>query len=96
MGRFRKLSQTIWRDQLHIFWVPKYRYRVLKVPIGSGVETFIRFFSERQHCEVQEVNVLIDHVHPVVMIPPKVSISTYLGTVKGRSAICVLRKFCKL
>ena len=96
MSRFRKLSQTIWHCQYHIVWVPKYRYRVLKGAIGSEVETCIHVFSEQQHCEVKELNVQIDHVHLLVMIPPKVSISGYVGTVKGRTAIRVLNKFRKL
>jgi putative transposase len=96
MSRFRKLSQTIWHCQYHIVWVPKYRYRVLKGVVGSEVEDCIHVFSEQQHCEVMELNVQVDHVHLLVMIPPKVSISGYVGTVKGRTAIRVLSKFRKL
>ncbi len=96
MSRFRKLSQTIWHCQYHIVWVPKYRYRVLKGGIGREVEACIHVFSEQQGCEILELNVQIDHVHLLVMIPPKVSVSSYVGTVKGRTAIRVLNKFRKL
>ncbi len=96
MSRFRKLSQTLWHCQYHIVWVPKYRYRVLTGTIGREVETCIHVFTEQQGCEVVELNVQVDHVHLLAMIPPKVSVSGFVGTVKGRTAIRVLSKFRKL
>ena len=93
MSRFRKLSQTIWHCQYHIVWVPKYRFKILTGKVAKMVENCVRAFSEQQGCEVLELNVQIDHVHIVVMVPPKVSISGYVGTVKGRTAIGVLNKF---
>jgi putative transposase len=96
MSRFRKLSQTIWHCQYHIVWVPKYRFRVLKGPVAEEVVTCIRIFSEQLGAEIVEMNVQIDHVHLLVMIPPKVSISGFVGTIKGRTAIRVLNKFRKL
>ena len=96
MSRFRKLSQTIWHCQYHIIWVPKYRYRVLSGKIASEVENCIRAFSEQLGCEIVELNIQIDHVHLLVFVPPKVSISSYVGTVKGRTAIRVFNRFRKL
>ena len=93
MSRFRKLSQTIWHCQHHIVWTPKYRFRVLDGKIAKEVNNCIRAFTEQQHSEIVELNVCIDHVHLLVMVPPKVSISDYIGTVKGRTAIRVLNKF---
>jgi len=52
--------------------------------------------SEVKKCELIELNVQIDHVHLLVLIPPKISVSNYVGTVKGRTAIRVLNKFRKL
>ena len=96
MSRFRKLSQTIWHCQYHIVWVPKYRFRVLRGPIAEEVTTCIRIFSEQVGCEIIEMNIQVDHVHLLVMVPPKVSISGFVGTIKGRTAIRVLNKFRKL
>jgi len=96
MSRFRKLSQTIWYCQYHIVWVPKYRYRVLTGKVGQEVERCIRAFSEQQSCEVIELNVQVDHVHLLAMVPPKVSISAFVGIIKGRTAIRVLNRFRKL
>jgi len=96
MSRFFKLSQTIWHCQYHIVWVPKYRYKILTGKLGQEVERCIRAFSEQQGCSIIELNVQMDHVHLLVMVPPKVSISGFMGTLKGRTAIRVLNKFRKL
>jgi putative transposase len=93
MSRFRKLSQTIGHCQYHIVWVPKYRFRVLRGKVAEEVDKCVRIFSEQQGCEVVELNIQFDHVHVLVMVPPKVSISDYIGAIKGRTAICVLNRF---
>ena len=80
MSRFRKLSHVVWHCQYHIVWVPKYRYRVLKDRVGFEISKTIRIFSERLSCEVVELNVQEDHVHLLVMVPPKLSISQLVGT----------------
>ena len=96
MSRFRKLSQTVWHCQYHIIWVPKYRYRILTDKIAVDVEKCIRTFSEQQGSEIIELSVQVDHVHILVMVPPKVSISGFVGTVKGRTAIRILNKYREL
>ena len=93
MSRFRKLTHAIWHCQYHIVWVPKYRYRVLTGSVAYEVEQCVRSFSSWKSCEVLELSVQVDHVHVVCMIPPKLSISDYVGIVKGRTAIRVLKKF---
>lgn len=93
MSRFKKLSHTIWHCQYHIVWVPKYRLRILDGEVGQEVSDCIRAFSEQKSCGIDELNVQKDHVHVVVMVPPKISISEYMGIVKGRTAIRVFNKF---
>ena len=96
MSRFRKLSHTLWHCQYHIVWVPKYRFKILTGKLAAVVESCIRTFSEQQKCEIIEMNVQIDHVHLIIMIPPKLSISEYVGIVKGRTAIRIFNKFRNL
>ncbi len=96
MGRFRKLSHTIWFCQYHIVWTPKYRYRILSGRIAKEVERCLRSFCHHQGADVLELSVQVDHVHLLVMVPPKVSISNFVGTIKGRTAIRVLNKFQRL
>ena len=93
MSRFRKLSHTIWHCQYHILWTPKYRLRILTGQVAEEVSKCIRAFSEQKGCEVVELNVQIDHVHLLVMVVPKISISDFVGIVKGRTAIRVFNKF---
>jgi len=96
MSRFRKLSHTIWHCQYHIVWVPKYRHRILTGPVSHEVGNCIRAFSQQMSVEIVEMNIQPDHVHLLVMIPPKISVSDYCGIVKGRSAIRVFNKFKEL
>jgi putative transposase len=93
MSRFRKLSQTLWHCQYHLVWTPKYRYKVLGGENAREAEYCIRGFSEKLGCEINEFNIQDDHIHLLVMVPPKLSISDYLGIIKGRSAIRVLNKY---
>ena len=93
MSRFRKLTHVVWHCQYHIVWVPKYRYRVLKDRVGFEISKTIRVFSERLGCEVIELNVQEDHVHLLVMVPPRLAISQLVGTIKGKSAIQIFKQF---
>ena len=96
MSRFQKLSQTIWCCQYHIVWVPKYRFRILSGEVGREVANCIRTFSAQKGCEIVELNVQTDHVHLLVKVPPKISISDFMGILKGRTAIRVFNKFKRL
>ena len=96
MSRFRKLSHTLWHCQYHIVWVPKYRFRILTGKVATEVERCIRAFSEQKKCEVVELNVQVDHIHLLVMVPPKISVSNFVGILKGRMAIRVFNKFREL
>ena len=92
MSRFKKLSHVVWHCQYHIVWVPKYRYKVLKGKIGEEVRKTVIIQSERLGCEIVEMNVQADHVHLLILVPPKVSISSLMGVMKGKSAIRVFNK----
>ena len=96
MSRFKKLSHVVWHCQYHIVWSPKYRYRVLAGKIGEEIYTCIQVFAGQLGCEIIELNVQKDHVHLVIMVPPKVSISKLMGTLKGRTAIRVFNKYAYL
>ena len=93
MSQFQKLSHVIWRCQYHIVWVPKYRYRVLSGEVKNTLEWEIRSINEWLGCEVKELNVREDHIHIVAVIPPKISISDYMGTLKGKTAIKLFKNF---
>ena len=94
MSRFQKLSHVIWFCQYPIVFVPKYRYRILTGDIGKYVYQSIYAHVERSGCEVVELNVQPDHVHLLVKVPPKISISSLVGKVK--TAIQAFQKFPEL
>jgi len=96
MSRFKKMSHAIWHCTYHIVWTPKYRYRILKDEVREEVEHCIRLFADQKGCTINELNVQQDHVHLLIMVPPKESISGIVGTLKGRTAIRVFNKFKSL
>jgi len=69
---------------------------VLKDDIKAEIEIAIRAFSEYLKCIINELNVQVDHVHLLVMIPPKVAVSSYVGTIKGKTAIRLFSKYPRL
>ncbi|MDZ4810663.1 MAG: IS200/IS605 family transposase [Bacteroidota bacterium] len=95
-GIYKKLSHVVYKCDYHIVWTPKYRFRVLFGEVKVLVENDIRMLCEWKGVEVIELNVQIDHVHIVCSIPPKVSVSELLGTLKGKLAIKVFKTYPKL
>ena len=93
MSRFKKLTHVIWHCQYHLVWVPKYRYRVLTGGISKEIANCIEVYSSRLRCELVELNVQQDHVHLLVKVPPKISISHLMGVVKGKSALRIFTKY---
>ena len=93
MSRFEKLTHVLWHCQYHIVWVPKYRYRVLKGVVGQEVHNSIEVFCSQLRCRIVELNVQLDHVHLLVRVPPKLSISKLMGVVKGRTALRLFTRF---
>ena len=96
MSRFEKLSHVLWHCQYHIVWVPKYRYRVLTGRVGDEVKRSICQQVARLDCRLVELNIQKDHIHLLVKVPPKVSISHLMGVLKGKTAIRVFHKFPEL
>ncbi len=64
--------------------------------LAQEVRACIRIFSGQRHCEIVELNIQKDHVHLIIMVPPKVAISELMGRLKGRSAIRILKSHPKL
>lgn len=69
----------IYKCDYHIVWVPKYRFGVLKGAIKELVESDIRLLCDWKGCMVEELNIQENHIHLLVSVLPKVSISTLIG-----------------
>ena len=93
MSKYKKLSHVIYKCDYHIVWEPKYRYRILTGVVKKLMESDIRMLCEWKGCEIAEMNVQIDHIHLVVSIPPKVSVSQLMGTLKGKLAIKLFKSY---
>ena len=93
MSKYKKLSHVVYKCDYHIVWVPKYRFRILKDAVKDLVEKDIRLLCEWKGCEVEELNVQEDHGHHIVSIPPKVSVSELMGTLKGKLAIKIFKSY---
>lgn len=93
MSRYEQASHVFWRCQYHIVWTPKYRFRILKNNIGKDVYRFIHIYCDKLGVKVMELNVPLDHVHLVVKVPPKLSISQLMGCLKGRLALKLFNKY---
>ena len=93
VSRFRKLSQSIWHCQYHIVGVPKNRYRVLDGPVRDAAYKGIHSIWGYSGSEGVEMNIQKDHVHLVVMVPPKIAISDVMGRLKGQTAIKTFKQF---
>ena len=96
MGKHRKAAHVVYKCDYHIVWTPKYRFRILTGAIKEMVEHDIRSLCEWKECIIEELNVQIDHVHLVVSIPPKYSVSYVMGFLKGKTAIKLFGKFPEL
>ena len=95
--RFRKLSHTIYECKYHLVFCPKYRRQILKDEMGEYVKReIVNLLRQKDAIEVIELNVQIDHVHLVVWIPPKYSISNVMGYLKGKLAIRMFQRYERL
>jgi putative transposase len=91
MAKYRKLSHAIYHCNYHIIFVPKYRYRILEGKVKEEVEKKIRQVCSWYEVEIEELNIQSDHVHMLISIPPKRSVSEVMGIIKGKSAIYLFK-----
>ena len=96
MSKYKKLSHVVYRCDYHIVWVPKYRFRILTGEVKKLIEEDIRMLCDWKRCEIQEMSVQKDHIHLVISIPPKISISEMMGILKGKLAIKLFKSYPKM
>ena len=87
----------VYRTEYHVVWIPKYRRRVLNPGVrGYLSKVFPRILKEMPGVEILEINMQTDHIHAIMIIPPKYSVAEVLGRIKGRSASMLRKKFAWL
>ena len=90
------LSHSKWRCQYHIVFASKYRrqeiYGKIKVEIGK----ILRKLCQQKGVEIIEAELCPDHIHMLVSIPPTMSVSSFIGYLKGKSSLMIFDRFANL
>ena len=95
--RFKKLSHTLYECKYHIVFCPKYRHRILKEDIAIYAEQQVYLLcSQKDLVEVLELNIQEDHIHAVISLPPKYSVSSFMGFLKGKLSLRLFQKYDRL
>ncbi len=91
MGRTRSLNHSEWECHYHVVFIPKYRRKVLYGELRGELGKVFRQLARQKECEIEEGHLMADHVHMMVSIPPKYSVASVVGFLKGKSAIWIAR-----
>lgn len=91
-NKTNSLSHTKWMCKYHIVFTPKYRRKVIYAQYRESLIEIIKTLCKYKGVEILEGHMMTDHVHPVVSIPPKMSISGFMGYLKGKSALMMFEK----
>ena len=90
------LSHTKWMCKYHIVIVPKYRRKVIYKEYRKDLQEIIKTLCKYKGVEILEGHMMPDHVHLLVSIPPKISVSSFMGYLKGKSAFMMFAKHANL
>ena len=89
--KYKVLSHSLWLCTYHIVFCPKYRFKILtgKTEVIVRNELY-RLCGQKDQIYVEEINIQEDHVHMILSLPPKYSVSDIMGYLKGKTAIKLL------
>ena len=90
------LSHTWWNCKYHIVFIPKYRRKEIYGKTRSEIGKIIRQLCEYKNVEIIEAHAMVDHIHMLVRIPPKISVSGFMGYLKGKSSLMIFERFANL
>ena len=90
------LSHTRWNCKYHIVFAPKYRRQIIYGKIKNDIGKILRMLCERKGVEIIEAEACSDHIHMLVSIPPKISVSSFMGYLKGKSSLMIFDRHANL
>ena len=90
------LAHTKWMCKYHIVFTPKYRRKMIYNQYREDVREIIKQLCSYKGVEILGGNVMSDHVHILVSIPPKMSVSSFMGYLKGKSALMIFDRHANL
>ena len=88
-----QLSYTKYDCQYHIVFIPKYRRKAIYGKLRRDIGVILRRLCEYKGVEIIEANACIDHIHMLVKIPPKISVSQFMGHLKRKSCLMIFDDF---
>lgn len=92
----QSLSHTKWKCQYHIVIVPKYRRKVVYGKLRADIGKILRKLCEYKHVEIIEAHAMLDHIHMLLSIPPKLSVGEFMGYLKGKSTLMIFERHANL
>ena len=93
MEVYENLKHTTWECKYHVVFIPKCRRKVLYGQLRRDLGEVLRSLAGQKECRVEEWHLMPDHVHMLLSIPPKYSVSSVIGFMKGKSAIHIARVY---
>ena len=90
------LAHTKWNCEYHIVFAPKYRRQVIYGKIKADIGIMLRKLCEYKQVEIIEAEACKDHIHMLVSIPPKYSVSQIMGYLKGKSSLMIFEKYANM
>ena len=96
MNNNNSLSHTTWNCKYHIVFAPKYRRKVAYGKLREDIRDIIIMLCKRKGVNIIEGEVCPDHIHLLVEIPPKMSVSYFMGYLKGKSTLMIFERHANL
>ena len=93
----RHSGHAVYRTEYHIIWIPKYRRRILNPDVkGYLIKILPKVLETIPGCEILKCNIQVDHIHMIMVVPPKYAVSDVIGRMKGMTASRIRKKFAWL
>ena len=96
MNDVNSLAHTSWNCKYHIVFAPKYRRQIIYGRLKNEIGKILRILCERKGVEIIEAQACPDHIHMLVSIPPKYSVSEFMGYLKGKSSLMIFDQFANM
>ena len=90
------LAHTTWNCKYHIVFAPKYRRQIIYGKLKGDIGKILRTLCERKGVTIHEAEACPDHIHMLVSIPPKISVSDFMGYLKGKSSLMIFDRYANL
>ena len=95
-NKTNSLSHTKWMCKYHIVFTPKYRRKIIYAQYRESLIDIFKRLCKFKGVEIIEGHMMIDHVHLLLSIPPRIAVSDFMGYLKGKSALMMFDKHANL